>query len=267
MFNYFSEVNDFFNNDYFSEEELQELKIKIIDKYKEKELINSAFTQIDLNVIKYNLRPIDEIINYKDTNTKKEIEKIVLDGKENSIINTEEGSVKGMDPRNLVKKNISQMSKLLDIDKKIILHTMLRIKSIKAVFFSGYIVPDEATAIKISNKLKNRKPEIINKKKKLRTKDVICREVLTNVRTVNRIIKQNGIQVSDSDFFTQEEYNIINPFITARRNRINKKIKRVNKRAPLFKRRKNYTSKSGDGVYGIIEKYGGIGKLIYIRSK
>ena len=126
--------------------------------------------------------------------------------------------------------------------------------------------------VKLVNRLKNNKVKKNSVKKPLpnenyKSKEFICRNLLTSIRILNRIIKQNGISVSKGDCFTDEEYSAIKGYIQSRRKAINrqsKKIESVNLPTKIRAKRK---SKPGSGVYGRIEKYGGVGKLIYIRSR
>jgi len=141
MFNQFKEITIFFKNESFTEEQLQELKKLIIDTYHSKELINAAFTQIDLNVLKYKLTPIKEVKKRKrltkNIPLNKNAEKSVVKGQ---FKNTKVYDIT-IKPHKLIKLNIEEVSTLLNIEKEIIFKITGNTPE-KLTNFSNFIIPN-----------------------------------------------------------------------------------------------------------------------------
>jgi polynucleotide 5'-kinase involved in rRNA processing len=55
MLNHFEEINHFFSTPHFNDRQLNELKIAVAQKYKDKKMLQAALASIELYILKYNI--------------------------------------------------------------------------------------------------------------------------------------------------------------------------------------------------------------------
>jgi hypothetical protein len=210
MVRQFPEIESFFTQDVFTENDILELKAELVKKYTDMSVYKKAITLIDLFLVKFDLSTPEELKEFK-------LNKFSSRTKRTRIKN----GIKAVPSKNKESKRVNA-EKVLKIELE---------------SFKNMPVTNFYDKIKLS------------------------------INLMNTILEQKNLSEIKDDVLSDEQYDalkhIIKSKIEAKNREIKSEIKLNMVKSSHIKDKQKYSS----GVYSKIAARGGLGKIIYIRSK